>query len=354
MPYTEISSEHLNGLRWFRRLRVLCAGIWHNLVFAGVCYLLLSTLGIMFSPLYTLNRYVIVTEVAQQSPLRTKDEQRNLHEGDIITHINDCKVLDTETWYKCLAQSLLQKPNYCVSSDFIRLNDESVETSHHAPDGHLQCCDQHNRNVCCFEYIGDDLNNDTPVEIPQHVCLDVRQTVKESLGLCSPFKGHHCARGFCLRPLLRNSTTILSLRRKVRAQKKYDVVQQLEDVIYYGHPVDVGRSIRISPFVPKHGYVAAPQWIDAYTLFLKYNVVFSLSLAFINVLPCIGFDGQHISGTLVHSFMANRFPDRSRRELINVIVTALGTLIFALAVFKVLWLSVINSYSSSNSNAVIN
>ncbi|XP_065367790.1 membrane-bound transcription factor site-2 protease isoform X1 [Calliphora vicina] len=340
IAYTEISSEHLNALKWLRKLRILCAGIWHNVVFAAFCYLLLSTLGFVAAPLYSLNKNVIVTQVTQQSPLRGKAE-RGLMEGNIVTQINDCDVYNEDTWFLCLLKALRSKPAFCVSSDFIRLNDESIEISHHSSDGTLQCCDDKNAKLCCFEYI-DDFSNDAPVEIPQHVCLDVRRTMEDSYGYCS--HAGTCERGFCLRPLLRNSTTIMIFKRD------YSVLQQqavekpsappLKNVIYMGHPLDVTHSVRISPFVPKHSYIS-PKWCDSYQLFLKYNIVFSLGLAFINAIPCFGFDGYHITNTIVNSFLVNRITEKPKRDVISLIVTGIGSLLFGLAVLKVLWLSLL-------------
>lgn len=332
MAYTEISTDHLNALKWFRKLRILCAGIWHNFIFAGLCYLLLSTLGFMVTPLYSLNKNVIVTQVTSQSPLRTKGD-RGLSEGNIITQINDCDVFNEETWYSCLLMSLHQKPGFCVSSDFIRLNDESMEISHHSSDGTLQCCDDKNAKLCCFEYI-DDFSNDAPVEIPQHVCLDVRRTMEDSYGYCSA--AGVCDRGFCLRPLLKNTTTIMIFKRHTLPALQ----STLKNVIYMGHPLDVTRSVKISPFVPKHTYIS-PKWCDAYLLFLKYNIVFSLGLALINSIPCFGFDGHHITSTICNSFLVNRLAEKAKRDVISLIVTGIGSLLFVLAVTKVLWLSLI-------------
>ncbi|XP_055855973.1 membrane-bound transcription factor site-2 protease [Episyrphus balteatus] len=323
LAHTDIASEQLNSLRWMKKLRILCGGIWHNIIFSAFCYLLFSSFGFLMTPIYSTNEGVFVTEVSAKSTLRG---ERGLQANDIITEINDCRVRDIDSWYDCLIQSLRTKPGYCVSSDFIRLNDESVEITHHGSDGVIQCCDAKNYAQCCFEYI-DDLSNDGPIEIPQHVCLNIRLTIEDSYGFCSGV----CDRGFCIRPLLKNTTTILSIRRR-----------QKPDVIYMGHPGDVSKSIRISPFVPKSG-IFQPQLADAFILFLKYNIVFSLGLALVNALPCFGMDGYHISSTIINSFLVNRIEERAKRETIVLLVTGMGTFLFVCAVFKVVWVSLIKN-----------
>ncbi|XP_011187961.1 membrane-bound transcription factor site-2 protease [Zeugodacus cucurbitae] len=353
--YTEISTEHLNALKWFKKLRIICAGIWHNFLFALFCYLLLSTLGYVAAPFYTIDHGVVVTEMTRNSPL-LGTAGKGLMTGDIVTQINDCKVNTESDWYHCLRRSI-QGPHlgYCVSHDFIRYNDESIEISHHSADGMLQCCDERNEKLCCFESVTEGLNSletagitDTAehAQIPQHVCLDVRRTIEDSHGYCSggvskggkSRKDSFCQSGFCLRPLLRNTTTILTFKRTTGSASSQPT--KLRDVIYIGHPADVSSTVRISPFVPRQSYVS-PQWGDTYALFLKYNVIFSFGQALLNAIPCFGLDGYHITSTIVHSFLVLRVTERPKRDFIALLVAGIGTILFGSALLKVLWMSVI-------------
>lgn len=328
MAYTELSHDHLNGLRWFRKLRILCAGIWHNFLFAALCYLLVSTLGMTMSPFYVYNKNVIVTALTAKSPLRG---DRGLQLENVITQLNDCPVTSEDSWLRCLQQAQQSRLSYCITSDFIRMNDESIDISHHSADGRLQCCDERNPNVSCFEYV-EDMTVDAPAEIPQHVCLNIRRTLEDSIAFCKP--GLKCAQGFCLRPMLHNTTSILVFKRQNLEQ------QTLPAVMYIGPPRDVLRSVRISPFVPRYQRLSSA-WPDAVTLLLKYNVVFSIGLALINAIPCFGFDGAHITSTVIHSFLVGRVEQHAKRDLISLIITSVGTLLFGLALLKVAWLSLL-------------
>ncbi|KAH8418652.1 hypothetical protein KR222_008449 [Zaprionus bogoriensis] len=323
LAYTELSHDHLNGLRWFRKLRILCAGIWHNFLFAGLCYLLVSTLGLTMSPFYVYNEHVIVTELTARSPLRG---DRGLQVENVITQLNDCPVSSEQSWLDCLQQARHLRLGHCISSDFIRLNDESIDISHHGTDGRLQCCDERNPNVSCFEYV-EDMTLDAPAEIPQHVCLNIRRTLEDATGYCRP--GLSCAQGFCLHPMLHNTTSILIFKRLA-----------LPDVMYIGQPRDVLRSVRVSAFVPRYQRLSSA-WPDALALLLKYNVVFSIGLALINAIPCFGFDGAHITSTVIHSFLVGRVGERAKRDLIALIITSIGSLLFGLALLKVAWLSLL-------------
>jgi S2P endopeptidase len=59
----EISTQRLNSLPSWRRLRILCAGVWHNVVLSLVALMLLY--AISHSPLYKLDQGVVVTSVDQ-------------------------------------------------------------------------------------------------------------------------------------------------------------------------------------------------------------------------------------------------------------------------------------------------
>ncbi|XP_060653542.1 membrane-bound transcription factor site-2 protease [Drosophila nasuta] len=327
LAYTELSHDHLNGLRWFRKLRILCAGIWNNFLFAGFCYLLISTMSITMSPFYILNEHVIVTELSLKSPLRG---DRGLQLDNVVTHLNDCPVRNEDSWLACLQQVQMVRQGYCISSDFIRLNDESIDISHHGVDGRLQCCDDRNPNVSCFEYV-EDVTVDTPAEIPQHVCLNIRRTLEDASGYC---KTGVCLQGYCLRPMLHNTTSILVFKRQNLQG------QTLTPVMYVGQARDVLRSVRVSGFVPHYPHLSAA-WPDALSLLLRYNVVFSIGLALVNAIPCFGFDGAHITSTVIHSFLVGRVEEHAKRDLISLIITSVGSLLFGLALLKVAWLSLL-------------
>ncbi|XP_064536607.1 membrane-bound transcription factor site-2 protease [Drosophila montana] len=327
LAYTELSHDHLNGLRWFRKLRILCAGIWNNFVFACVCYMLISTLDMTMSPFYACNEHVIVTELMAKSPLRG---ERGLQLENVITQLNDCPISSEDSWLSCLRQAQQLRLGYCISSDFIRLNDESIDIAHHNADGRLQCCDERNPNVSCFEYI-EDVSVDAPAEIPQHVCLPMRRTLEDSSGYC---KAGTCTEGYCLRPMLPNTTSILIFKRQTRER------QPLAPVMYVGQARDVLRTVRVSGFVPRYKHISSA-WPDALSLLLRYNVVFSIGLALINAIPCFGFDGAHITSTVIHSFLVGRVEEHAKRDLISLIITSVGSLLFGLALLKVAWLSLL-------------
>lgn len=318
MAYTQLDSDQLNALRTWKRLKVLCAGIWHNLLLAAIAYLLFVTAPVMLSAMYRVNESVMVTNIKNNSPLLGP---KGLEEGDIITSINSCEIRNEVSWFGCLLESLQSQPAYCISPDFVHLNDESVPISH-KNDGLIECCNVENKASNCFEYMVD--VNEEDVALPQHMCLNIRKVVENSFGYC-----HHkptCSEGHCFKPMINNFTTIMQIRR-----------DRKPDVIYIGHPGDLTRTMRISQFVPKTSFFR-PGFADAIQLLLKYVTVFALGLAIINVIPCFGFDGQHIVGTLLaNGIVVSRVPQKSKRDVIALCVNIIGTLFVFILLTKVFW-----------------
>lgn len=332
MAYTELNTERLHALRLWPKLRVLCAGIWHNVLLAAVAWATFAALAVLLQPWYATGSGVIVTHMSARSPLRG---DRGLVVGDVLTDVNGCTVVDRDTWYACLLLAIRKPPAYCMRSDHILMHDESVPAAFRdgdaaalaaAGDQHLvECCDPNSPKNVCFEYAPADDGDNVLAEIPQHMCLNARTAIEAALGYCGGGAADTlCVDSFCVRPLLGNGTTVMQVRRRGDAA----------DVMYVGHPADISRTVRVSEYVPKTRWLGAA-WADGVARMLRYVVVFSMGLAFVNVLPCYAFDGQHIVAALVQHGLVRWVPERGRRELIAFGVTGAGSLLFVAGLVKV-------------------
>lgn len=168
---TELSTDQLASLKAWKKLRVLCAGIWNNLALGLVAFLLLQGSKPMLGWLYHIDRGVYVTDIEKRSPLLGT---KGLNVGDLVNKINSCEVRNVDSWHDCLLQALRRQPAFCLSSEFIHKNDESTPVG--TVDGITQCCDPENPANGCFEYFGES----DILEIPQHVCLPIRLTVENA------------------------------------------------------------------------------------------------------------------------------------------------------------------------------
>lgn len=317
IAFTELGTEQINSLKMWKKLRVLCAGIWHNILLAIIGYLILYFIPIIFVPFYSTDESVVISHVNIKSPVYGL---RGLQPNDIITNINDCKVYNSETWFACLHETISNHPAYCLSTDFVHQNDESIQIIR-KNDGVIDCCDSKNLVAACFEYISDY----GELEVPEHMCLNIRKTIEHSNRYCHTSR--KCDQNlFCITPQMNNATTIIHIKRLDQ-----------KDMIYMGHPYDVTSNVKISNFVPKSN-LWNPAFADFICTLLKYIVVFSLGLALINVIPCFGLDGQHIISTTINQLFKTRL-HKKQREIFSLSVTVFGSILLFLSMIKTLWIS---------------
>lgn len=302
---------------------MICAGIWHNVVLSLVFYTIFLALSTIFAPLYNVNIGVTITNIKSDSKLLG---ERGLQASDVVTHINNCPVTNVDSWYGCLLESIRQQPAYCISNDFVLNHDESIPVFH-SNEGLTECCDRKNLKNLCFEYISE---SNGVLELPQFMCLNVRNVIENSLDYCH--KTIKCHDNFCIKPIVDNTTTVLHMKRLTK-----------KDVMYVGHPADLSRTMKVSDFVAKTKMFPA-SFIDGIANFIKYVVVFSFGMAVVNVIPCFALDGQFIVSAVFHHILRSAVPKRKKRDLIVFVITFIGSVFFVLAMLRVIWNSGLKTF----------
>lgn len=313
VAYTEIDSDHFASAKVWKKLKIYCAGIWNNVLLASLCYVLLLLLPWILTPLYDSNGAVFITNIRPKAPVRGEN---GLYRGDQITHINNCRVRSEDEWMKCLRDSILLHPAYCINEDFVHENEESAHEPEHRHKDHVSCCPS-NPALACFENLDAE-------RLPQYVCLDIRKTIEHSTGYChvtSCSEHSSC----CIKPILTNSSTIIHMKRKNR----------VKDFVYYGHPYDVLQYVEVSEFTPKTK-LFEPWFADAIAMMLKYLTVFSSGLAIVNVVPCFGLDGQLLITALIAALPSRHF-SKEKKELISFTINFAGSAILFLASIKIFY-----------------
>lgn len=274
VAFVNLSTERFNSLSSEKSLKILCAGIWHNLVQCLLAYILYQSLPFIFSPIFHVNNGVTVIEIAKLSPLAGN---RGLNVGDTVTNINDCVVFDENSWYECLSRIDTNRPAFCIQSTLIHTLDESVPLKH-VENGNLDCCDEKQSNNICFEYLD---SSDGILEIPSHACLPGRYIVEHSPKFCTSYP-HKCPENlYCFTPILANMTNLF----KIKSGNHI--------IIYIGLTNDLYNTLEVSSYIPNI-YFKTTKLPDIITKFLKYITLFSLGLALINILPFKCTDGQYI------------------------------------------------------------
>ncbi|RZC39934.1 Peptidase M50 domain containing protein [Asbolus verrucosus] len=317
IAYVNINSDKLFSLNPWKRLKILCAGVWHNLLVAFLAYLLYITLPYIFSPFFDVGDGIIVSRIHEKSPILGG---RGLNIGDKLTKINDCEIEDENSWYKCLSTIKTNKPAFCIEADVIHNLDESVHLKN-VGNGVVSCCNSDNHGKLCFEYLD---SKDSILELPPYACLPGRTVIEVSTNFCSA-DPHWCPKDtFCFRPVLVNNTNLFRIKRVGR-----------NDVIYIGLMSDLWRTVVVSSYIPKYSFLgyAIP---DVTTKFLGYVVMFSMGLAIVNILPCLFMDGQHIINTLFHIVFSNHLRT-THIKVFSALVTACFTFVLAIHCVIIIW-----------------
>ncbi|XP_032681000.1 membrane-bound transcription factor site-2 protease [Odontomachus brunneus] len=312
IAYVHISNEQLVALPLKNQFRVTCAGIWHNIVLATVAAAILVFSTWLWAPLYSLGYGVYVKTILPNSPVLGPT---GLLEHDVIYKLNSCPVKNSQDWYDCILHSIQHStPGYCVRQSFIQDFDESVPAKQKT-NGVVNCCtaDSETSGSLCFEYI--EGPQAAPLHLPPHSCLPARVMINQSQNFCQT--SHECLSQdtHCMKPSLDNVTKIIQIKRKVG-----------KDVLFFGHPADIYRTVDVSDWVPKYSFLH-PKLPESLSLFCQYITVFSAGLAIINVVPCFFLDGQYIINILVLYLLNSRPYNKNIREATVLTITTIGTLL---------------------------
>lgn len=312
-----LSTERFNSLSNEKSLKILCAGIWHNLVQTFIAFLLYNSLPFIFSSFFLVNSGVTVTEITKLSPLAGN---HGLNVGNTITNINDCKIFDENSWFDCIEKANRHKAAFCIHSSHIHTLDESIPLKH-LENGNLECCDEKQANNICFEYLD---SSDGILEIPSHACLPGRYIVEKSSYFCISYP-HKCPENFyCFSPILSNTTNLFKIKTEQRI------------VIYIGIANDFYNTLEVSSYIP-NVFFKTTKLPDIITKFLKYITVFSLGLAFVNILPFKCTDGQYIVQILGQIFLEKKY-GKAVTHIFIEIITWLFTILLIFHCFKTLFI----------------
>lgn len=305
--YVHLNTEQYEALPPRRQLLIICAGVWHNFIMAVMAMLMLTLLPILLLPFFDTGSGVVVQNIDQTSPVLGPS---GLLVGNKIVAVNQHQVKDYDSWHHSISSAIKKmSPGYCISSELVRLHDESVSAKQ-LPGGLVECCSASSPRHVCFEYLDKDENMP---ELPQHSCLPGRVVVESAQQLC--MIGSDCSLDLhCLKPSLGNETRLLSIER-----------DKGKVVIFLGHPSEIYHTMKVSEFVPRYAFIS-PVIAEVLMKLFKYMIVFSSGLAVVNVIPCFYFDGQHIIQAACNFLLARKFK-RSMRQAIAFTVTFLGSLL---------------------------
>ncbi|KAF4518361.1 hypothetical protein B566_EDAN007088 [Ephemera danica] len=295
----DLSTQRLAALPAWRRLRVLCAGVWHNVVIALVAVTLLHALA--YTPAYSRGRGV---SVARVDPNSGAAGPAGLRYGDHVTGVNGCLVSDGNGWRRCVSLAAhLPQSTYCVPRSLLD-----------APSHQDPCCPRDATKHLCF------------ASPSSRWCLRAREITEVSTSPpCS-------VDTVALTPELEGNSTRLVVVHRASAPA----------VLFLGAPAELHAAVTTSDWVP--AFSALPIWLpEVMANACSYLAALSAGLALLNLLPCYGFDGQHITNLLLErAFACCGVRSPAVASTVGAGFTAVGTgcllAWLTTAVWKLVWL----------------
>ncbi|CAJ0600121.1 unnamed protein product [Cylicocyclus nassatus] len=335
--FTDIDPESLRRSHPRHRLEIFGGGIWHNLILAGIAYLMFLWTPYFLSPFFAQGNGVTVTGVDSRSGLYGVG---GLSEGNVVLSIDDCAIRKQEDWRKCVRHLEKEKHGQCVPRSAV---EASLATKTSMSVDELHCCDDFTNITqahMCFEsmldvttkeYVTKAISLNSVLRVGtvgpvQEVAHEKRRRRKHFSCLSAQYvtsqptcnKTTDCARSaeggeqICVFPALFNGTQLARIKVKDH-QRPVLYVGDLDELITY---------VRIDPLVARTTLVPH-HWAETVELVPKYLFTLSLALGLLNSVPCYALDGQYIVITSIN-WAFRMFARRRRQQLISLILT-LGT-----------------------------
>jgi len=290
MAFVNLPSKDLDASSFGSKLRVLTAGVWHNVVLVAAAWAVLASLPWVFAPLYQHGQGLTVTSVARGSVVAGPS---GLAAGDLMTSLNGCRVDSVPGFRECMLQAMHEQTGWCAQRPD-RLHDSLDECANRTT-SHQQLC----FNVTVAE-----------ADTVSFAGLDVRQ-VLEGADVCNSTKSCHPSLA-CLRPATENLTQIKR--------------EAARDFLFVGDPSSIYYDVQVTGYRSRiaQGLDGLPQVAEK---LLYYFVILSSALAALNAVPCWRLDG-----CLTLEAMVNHMSGMSNKQKRRTIqfTTHLGTALLVL------------------------
>lgn len=251
--FVDLNTEALKRCDAFQRLRIFCAGVWHNCIMMVAAYAIWCVLPFaLFFVGYIKEHAVTVTWVEPGSALH-----QQVHPGTKIYSINNCPVIDKVSWGQCLWKQydVNQLKGNCV--------DDFVISEIKSP---VDCCKEgviSPKSICFNSTVGAQ-------------CLHARRLLDQL-----PCSGNSkCASGACYTVHPREGL-LLQLIHSSSSDK----------ALFIGDPAHLYYTLHVSDYTSRWFYAHLPNYIE--TLMI-YIVSLSGALAIFNAVPAFYLDGQHM------------------------------------------------------------
>ncbi|XP_028655271.1 membrane-bound transcription factor site-2 protease [Erpetoichthys calabaricus] len=315
--FVDLFTTHLQLISPVQQLRIFCAGVWHNFILGLAALVFLLLLPVFLLPFYYTGAGALITEVIEDSPA---SGPRGLFVGDLVTQLEDCRVVSVEDWHSCMKEIIYRpQTGYCVNEATLQWV-QAPNRAFKRLDGTMECCNNNSLTDICFTYS----NN---LESHLYACLPARRAI-ESSRICR--SNTDCQKDFvpelCLIPSLENQTRLIRVKH-----------QPQMDMLFVGYPLHLQYAVSITNFVPRHGFLHFDLPVVMET-FCKYVISLSGALAVINAVPCFALDGQWILSSFLEATFSSLIVEKQNRELLGFFILLGGSILLASNVALGLWM----------------
>lgn len=301
--YVELPTDQLQARSHLHQLRVFSAGVWHNIVLAGVAWLLASSAPNLLVASYVWGEGVAVVSVQVGSSL---EGPSGMVEGDVVKAIQERHV-NTIRDYKIVLADVINsvQGGLCVGEKIV---EELVVTGGFKD----KCCPSGRTDSLCF----------VSSRSGQGLCLPVRAVSNRTGGrTCQTWDPFHspgedlCGeQEDCLVPQFTDNTTKLVMVRR----------KEQKDFLFIGNPAEIYSYSEVTEYVPRFSFL--PLCLpDMLVKLCNYMAAFSAALAVLNVVPSYLLDGQHMARVLVEMLMSS-FSFKTRTN-VTMGVTVFGSVL---------------------------
>ncbi|GAV02775.1 hypothetical protein RvY_13299 [Ramazzottius varieornatus] len=307
-PAAFVVVKNLDAQALQRQLRIMAAGVWHNIVLALTAALLLWLLPNMITPIYPQGKSVTVVQVLDKSAI--SNHTAAFKSGMEIYSINNCSVTSGKTLERCAFA--YSKPGFCLSLDEMKSSRGDFlppvahpDVSTEAPI--YECCKNASSSLC--------FRDDNNSSLPTPECLQVRKVLSITHPSCN--SSYDCpAQHQCYIPYLAPSERLLIFNTSTGP------------VLFVGDPFTLVPVLKVSNFSARS---LLPLWLpDVIERTLKYFVSVSAALALLNLVPSFGLDGARFAALWLDLLFRYRFlPERwaPHQQLIGTVLTVVSTVL---------------------------
>uniref|UniRef100_A0A8R1U1E4 Membrane-bound transcription factor site-2 protease n=1 Tax=Onchocerca volvulus TaxID=6282 RepID=A0A8R1U1E4_ONCVO len=327
--YVELDAVAMRRLSSVQKLRISCAGVWHNLVLALFAWMLYESTAFIVSPLFISNAGIYVEDIQKDSPL---SGPVGLNKGNVIQAINDCNVSNINDWNRCLKTVKDTNFGFCVPNDVIAKN---VADEMQLVENELDCCQNSTWNNSashmCFYNLAKEQNLELLEYFSAKICACLSARYVAGLQSCSSTKNCMVTNqtltnlhSSCVFPALLGNMSFMRI----------SIGNASHIVLYVGYVRELEFDVQVSNYVPRLpiSLILLPYFIE---LVAKYLFTFSFAFAVVNAIPCIYLDGQYICSNFV-DFMFGKLRSRKRR-LMKQMALIYGTILLAVNFIVAMW-----------------